>query len=158
MLLLLSTVGSQRMLHLIICVKYTFKEPCVVELSWLHGEAPRVGIITVFGKIPVDKRVSYFTHFLSNPNPYYVSVHYRRKLLTILSHTVKVWTHLQYFVMKYSNVLSFKTGSCKSTSSTSDINQQMHIYNFHLKHFKTRKTTPTYFDLRSSSGSFVVPC
>jgi len=30
---------------------------------------------------------------------------------------------------------------------------------FHLKHFKTLKTTPTCFDLfRSSSGSFVVPC
>ena len=26
---------------------------------------------------------------------------------------------------------------------TSTINQQMHLYNFHLKHFKTFKTTPT---------------
>jgi len=42
---------------------------------------------------------------------------------------------------------------------TSTINQQMHLYNFHLKRFETLKTTPTYFDLfRSSSGSFVVPC
>ena len=42
---------------------------------------------------------------------------------------------------------------------TSTINQQMHLFNFHLKHFKTLKTTPTYFDLfRTSSGSFVVPC
>ena len=42
---------------------------------------------------------------------------------------------------------------------TLTINQQMHLYNFHLKHFKTLKTTPTSFDLfRSSSGSFVVPC
>jgi len=42
---------------------------------------------------------------------------------------------------------------------TSNINQQMHLYDFHLKHFKTLKTTPTCFDLfRSSSGSFIVPC
>ena len=42
---------------------------------------------------------------------------------------------------------------------TSNINQQMHLYTFHLKHFKTHKTTPICFDLfRSSSGSFVVPC
>ena len=42
---------------------------------------------------------------------------------------------------------------------TSNINQQMHLYNFHLKHFKTLKTTPTCLDLfRSSSGSFVFPC
>jgi len=42
---------------------------------------------------------------------------------------------------------------------TSTINQQMHLYNFHLKHFKTLKTTPTCFNIfRSSSGSFVVPC
>jgi len=42
---------------------------------------------------------------------------------------------------------------------TSSINQQMHLYNFHLKHYKTLKPTPTCFDLfRSSSGSFVVPC
>ena len=42
---------------------------------------------------------------------------------------------------------------------TSTINQQMHLYNFHLKRFKTLKTTPTRFDLfRSSSGSFVIPC
>jgi len=42
---------------------------------------------------------------------------------------------------------------------TSTINQQMRLYNFHLKHFKILKTTPTYFDLfRSSSGSFVIPC
>jgi len=34
---------------------------------------------------------------------------------------------------------------------TSTINQQMHLYNFHLKHFKTLKTTPTYFDLFRSS-------
>jgi len=41
---------------------------------------------------------------------------------------------------------------------TSTINQQMHLYNFHLKNFKTLKTTPTCFDLfRSSSGSFVIP-
>jgi len=43
--------------------------------------------------------------------------------------------------------------------TTSTINQQMHLYSFHLKQFKTLKTTPTCFDLfRSSSGSFVVPC
>jgi len=42
---------------------------------------------------------------------------------------------------------------------TSNINQQMHLYNFHLKHFKAHKITPTCFDLFiSSSGSFVVPC
>jgi len=42
---------------------------------------------------------------------------------------------------------------------TSTINQKMHLHNFHLKHFKTLKTTSTCFDLfRSSSGSFVVPC
>jgi len=42
---------------------------------------------------------------------------------------------------------------------TSTINQQMHPHNFHLKHFKTLKTTPTCFGLfRSSSGNFVVPC
>ena len=29
---------------------------------------------------------------------------------------------------------------------TSTINQQMHLYNFRLKHFKTLKTTPTCFD------------
>jgi len=34
---------------------------------------------------------------------------------------------------------------------TSTINQQMHLYNFHLKHIKTLKTTPTYFDLFRSS-------
>jgi len=28
-------------------------------------------------------------------------------------------------------------------SITSTINQQMNLYNFHLKHFKTLKTTPT---------------
>ena len=34
----------------------------------------------------------------------------------------------------------------------------MHLYNFHLKHVKKLKTTPTCFELfRSSSGSFVVP-
>jgi len=37
---------------------------------------------------------------------------------------------------------------CKITST---INQQMHLYNFHLKHFKTLKTTPTCFDLFRSS-------
>jgi len=43
--------------------------------------------------------------------------------------------------------------------NTTNINQQMHLYDFHLKHFKTLKTTPTCFDLfRSSPGSFVVPC
>jgi len=42
---------------------------------------------------------------------------------------------------------------------TSTINQQMHLYNFHLKRFKTLQTTLTCFDLfRSSSGSFVLPC
>jgi len=30
---------------------------------------------------------------------------------------------------------------------TSTINQQVHLYNFHLKRFKTLKTTPTCFDL-----------
>jgi len=48
---------------------------------------------------------------------------------------------------------------CVNLNFTSTINQQMRLYNFHLKHFKTLKTTPTCFDLfRSSSGSFVVPC
>jgi len=42
---------------------------------------------------------------------------------------------------------------------TSTINQQMNLYNFHLKYFKTLKTTPTCLDLfRSSSGHFVIPC
>ena len=37
---------------------------------------------------------------------------------------------------------------------TPNINQQMHLYNFYLKRFKTHKTIPTCFDLfRSSSGS-----
>jgi len=31
---------------------------------------------------------------------------------------------------------------------TSTINQQMHLYNFHLKYFKTLKTTATCFDRR----------
>jgi len=34
---------------------------------------------------------------------------------------------------------------------TSTINQQMHLYNFHLEHFNRLKTTPTYFDLFRSS-------
>ena len=56
-------------------------------------------------------------------------------------------------------VLSIPTLRRAFRKITSNINQQMHLYNFHLKHFKTLKTTPTYFDLfRSSSGSFVVPC
>jgi len=52
-----------------------------------------------------------------------------------------------------------KTTAHKHQHPTSTINQQMHLYKFHLKHFKTLKTTPTCFELfRSSSGSFVVPC
>jgi hypothetical protein len=90
MLLLPSIVGSQRMLHLIICVNYTLRKPRAVELNLLHGEAPRIGTVTLLGKLPVDKRVSYFTHVLNNLNPYYASVHYRRKLLTIMSQMVKV--------------------------------------------------------------------
>ena len=55
--------------------------------------------------------------------------------------------------------LTCKCGATKSKYYTSNINQQMHLYDFHLKHFKTHKTTPTCFDIfRSSSGSFVVPC
>ena len=54
---------------------------------------------------------------------------------------------------------SFKICTDIRIDFTSTINQQMHLYNFHLKHFKTLKTTPTCFDLfKSSSGSFVVPC
>ena len=34
----------------------------------------------------------------------------------------------------------------------STINQQMYLYNFHSKHFKTLKTTPTCFDLFRSSS------
>ena len=40
--------------------------------------------------------------------------------------------------------------------TTSTINQQMHLYNFHLKHFKTLETTPTYFDLKRSKYVGVV--
>ena len=41
----------------------------------------------------------------------------------------------------------------------STINQQIHVYNFHLERSKTLKTIPTCVYLfRSSSGSFVVPC
>jgi len=57
----------------------------------------------------------------------------------------------------YITTMNLIVAPCISYSST--INQQMHLYNFHLKHFKTLKTTPTCFYLfRSSSGSFVVPC
>jgi len=54
-------------------------------------------------------------------------------------------------------ILSLHHAFCKVTST---INQQIHLYNFNLKHFKILKTTPTCFDLirSSSSGSFVVPC
>jgi len=37
--------------------------------------------------------------------------------------------------------------SIKHLEFTSNINQQMHLYNFHLKHFKIHKTTPKCFDL-----------
>ena len=41
---------------------------------------------------------------------------------------------------------------------TSTIKQELHLHNFHLKHFKTLKTTPIYFDLfRTSSENLVVP-
>jgi len=44
-------------------------------------------------------------------------------------------------------------------SITSIINQQLHLRNFHIKHFKPLKITPACFNLvRSSSRSFVVPC
>jgi len=46
------------------------------------------------------------------------------------------------------HVSRIRVKHCKNTST---INQQMHIYNFHLKHFKTLKTTPTCFDLFRSS-------
>ena len=65
----------------------------------------------------------------------------RRKFL---SHSYKQW-------------ISSLHGAFRKITST--INQQMHLHNFHLKHFKTLKSTPTCFDLfRSSSGNFVVPC
>jgi len=62
----------------------------------------------------------------------------------ILSNRIKLWRMMKQRVIIY---------------FTSTINQQMHLHNFHLKHFKTLKTTPTCFDLfRLSSGSFVFPC
>lgn len=62
------------------------------------GEAPRLGIMTLFAKLPVDMRVSYFTHFLSNPNPYYASLHDSRKVFDDPEPDVYSMNILRYFV------------------------------------------------------------
>jgi len=46
--------------------------------------------------------------------------------------------------MDWIGISSLHPAFCKITST---INQKMHLYYFHLKHFKTLKTTSTYFDL-----------
>ena len=53
---------------------------------------------------------------------------------------MKVYTFIQnvyenYFVAVFEHAVH-----------TSTINLQMHLHNFHLKHFKTFKATPKYFD------------
>jgi len=64
-------------------------------------------------------------------------------------------------VLQGKSVNQYHHSVCGTTSSENDmiISQQPHLHNFHIKHFKTLKTTPTCFDLvRSTSGSFVAPC
>jgi len=68
-------------------------------------------------------------------------------------------TDTEYEIIQLSTDNAWRRTTASTPNLTSTINQQMHLYNFQLKHFKTLKTTPTFFDLfRSSSGSFVVPC
>jgi len=80
-------------------------------------------------------------------------------LSPLIGPSASSWTNLDVLQRRNASclwILSLQRAFCKITST---LNQQMHLYNFHLQHFKTLKTTPTYSDLfRSSSGSFVVPC
>jgi len=65
----------------------------------------------------------------------------------------------KFSIILQTNIHYYIQATFRELLISSTINQQMHLYNFHLKHFKTLKTTPKCFDLfRSSSGSFVVPC
>lgn len=92
------------------------------------GEAPRIGIMTLFAKLPVDMRVSYFTHFLSNPDPYIASLHDSRKVFDDPEPDVYSMNLLQYFFKTYSNVLSFTSGSFKSTSSLQSFSDKIFVH------------------------------
>jgi len=62
-------------------------------------------------------------------------------------------------IIKFKIAINLIVAPCIFVESLLLINQQLHLHNFHIKHFKILKITPTYFDLvRSSSGSFVVLC